>query len=193
MDNGRVLDFQGSNRVTYLDVASGRDCFTVCMRISGGQNARIEKPLVIFQKPKANYNSPSIPDNVDGITYRSSPKGWMTAQMFVNYLWDPNIIQHLDKNRIRTIWIDSCCIYRESMQIVDVLQLSRTELKIFQPNFTSTAQPLDLLLLRSFKPERRKRLGRRRNELVEASKFTSTGRIRNPGKYFFLTTGSRSC
>ena len=37
MDNGRVLDFQGSKRVTYLDVASGRDYFRVCMRISGSE------------------------------------------------------------------------------------------------------------------------------------------------------------
>ena len=50
MDNGLVLKFQGWNRVTDLDVASGRDCFTVCMRSSGGKNTRIEKPLVIFQK-----------------------------------------------------------------------------------------------------------------------------------------------
>ena len=153
MDNGRVLDFQGSNRVTYLDVASGRDCFTVCMRISGGQNARIEKPLVIFQNPNDNYPISGVPDNVDGITYRSSPKGWMTAQMFVNYFSDPNIIQPLNNNRVRTIWIDSGRIHRESMQIVDALQLSRTELKRFQPNCTSTVQPLDQLLLLTFKAE----------------------------------------
>ena len=29
MDNVRVLDFQGSKHVTYADVASARDCFTV--------------------------------------------------------------------------------------------------------------------------------------------------------------------
>ena len=149
MDNGRILDFQDSNRVTYLDVASGRDCFTVCMRISGGQNVRIEKPLVILQNPNRNYLISGILDNVDGITYRSSPKGWMTAQMFVNYFTDPNIIQPLENNRVLTIWIYSCRIHRESMQLVDALQLSHTELKRFQPNCTSTAQRLDQLLLRN--------------------------------------------
>ena len=83
MDNGRVKDFQGSNRVSYLDVVSGRDCFIARMRISSGQNARIEKPLVTFQNPNGNYPISGIPDNVEEITYRSSPKGWMTAQMFV--------------------------------------------------------------------------------------------------------------
>lgn len=42
MYNGRVLDFQGLNRVTYLYVASGGDCFIVRICIFGGQNSRIE-------------------------------------------------------------------------------------------------------------------------------------------------------
>ena len=42
MSNGRVMDFQGSKHVTYADVASARDCFTVCMRISGGLKERLK-------------------------------------------------------------------------------------------------------------------------------------------------------
>ena len=114
MDNGRVLEFQGSNRVAYLDVASGRDCFTVCMRISGSQSARIEDPLVIFQNPNGNCPISGIPDNVDGITYRSSLKGWMIAEMFVNYFSDPKTIQPVDNNRARTTRIDSCRVHNES-------------------------------------------------------------------------------
>ena len=49
MDNGRVLDFQGWNRVTYLDVGSDGDCFTIGMRISGCRNARIEMPWSYFR------------------------------------------------------------------------------------------------------------------------------------------------
>ena len=103
MDNGRVLDFQGSSRVTYSDVASGRNCFTVCMRISGSESARIEKPLVAFSKPERELTISGIPDNIDGITYRFSPKGWMSAKMFVNYFSDSNIIQPLDNNMTRII------------------------------------------------------------------------------------------
>ena len=97
-----------------------------------------------------------------------------------------NIIQLLDNSSIRTIWIGSCRIHRESMELVDALRLWHTKLKRFQPNRVSTAQPLNKLLLCIFKAEWRKRLDRRRNYLVEAGEFTSTGRIRNPGKYFFL-------
>ena len=147
------MDFQDSNRVTCLDVTSGRDCFTVCMSISGGQNSRIENPLVIFQNSNGNYPTADIPDDIDGVTYRSSRKGWMTAQMFANYFSDPSIIQPLANNWTRTLWIDSCRIHRESIEHVDALQLSRTELKRFKANCTFTAQRLDQFLLRTFKAE----------------------------------------
>ena len=85
MDNGHVLEFHGLKHVTYADVASARDCFTVCMRISGGPEGKIEKPSVIFQNPRSNYPITGIPDNIPGITYRSSPKGWISSQLFHEY------------------------------------------------------------------------------------------------------------
>jgi len=75
MDNGRVLDFNGKKRVTYAEVSGGRDNFTVCMRISGGVNGKIEKPFVIFQNRTSNYPMMNVPDDVEGVTYRTSPKG----------------------------------------------------------------------------------------------------------------------
>ena len=48
MDNNNVLDIQGTKYITYSEVSSGRDCFTVCFRITGADGARIEAPFVIF-------------------------------------------------------------------------------------------------------------------------------------------------
>ena len=67
MENGRVLDFQGSRRVTYLYVASSTDYFTFRMRILGGQGAKIEKPLFILRKRTGTTQ-------FHGITYRSPRK-----------------------------------------------------------------------------------------------------------------------
>ena len=33
MDNGRLMNFQGSKHVAYAGLAIARDCFTVCMRM----------------------------------------------------------------------------------------------------------------------------------------------------------------
>ena len=109
----------------------------------------------------------------------------MRAQTPVNYFSEPKIIQTLDNNRIHLIWIDSSLTHRKTIKHIDALRLSRNELKRFQESSTSTAQPLEQLLLRTFKAECRKSWVRIRNKLVEVGEFTSTGRIRNRGKYFF--------
>ncbi len=110
----------------------------------------------------------------------------MTSQIFINYFSDLKIIKPLDDNRTRTLWIDFCRIHNESEELLKALTFSRTELKRFRPNGTSTAQPFDQLLLRSFKAEWTKRWDKKRNEKVQEGEFTSAGRVRNPGKYFFL-------
>lgn len=186
MDNGCVLDFQGEKNVTYAEVSSGRDCFTVCFRISGRNGGRIEKPVVIFQNPNSNYPINGIADDIEGVTYRSSPTGWMSQQLFANYFGSPGIIEPLSGNRTRRLWIDSVRVHNHSDQLEMNLGTCQTELKRFQPNSTTVAQPLDQLLLRCFKSEWRKRWYAKRNELVCEGEYTNTGRVRNPGKYFFL-------
>ena len=68
MGNGRVFDFQDPDRVLYKHVGSG-------MRISGGQNARIEKRLVIFQNLYGNNPISGVADSINRIMYCSSQEG----------------------------------------------------------------------------------------------------------------------
>lgn len=53
-------------------------------------------------------------------------------------------------------------------------------------NCTHLIQPLDQILLRIIKAEFRKRWEKYRADAVVAGIFTSTGRIPNPGKHFYL-------
>ena len=185
-ENGHVLDFQGKKNVTYAEVSSGRDCFTICFRISGQGPGKIEKPLVIFQNPGSNYPIIGLHDNVQNVTYRSSQSGWMNSSLFARYFQDPTIMGALSSGLTRKLWIDSCRIHRSTPELIEAAESVNTQLMRFQPNCTSIAQPLDQLVLRSFKAEWRKKWEKKRNELVLQNNFTSTGRARNPGKQFFL-------
>lgn len=49
MDNGRTLGFKGEQEVKYADVVSGGDPITLMVRLTGGKNARIETPFLIFK------------------------------------------------------------------------------------------------------------------------------------------------
>ena len=185
-DNGKVLDFQGKERVTYSEVSSGRDGFTVCMRITGGIASRIETPLIIFPNQSANYPILGLPDNIEGVCYRTSRKGWLTQALFPEYFKETRVIESLSGGRQRTLYMDSVRVHNETVQLSQSLLLVNTIIKRYRANCTTLVQPLDQMVLRVFKAELRARWENKRAELVLSENFTSTGRVANPGKAYFL-------
>lgn len=186
MDNGRVLDYSGSKRITYAEISSAGQGFTVVVRITGANGGRIETPMVIFQNALRSYPIAGCPDNIDGVCYRSSPKGWMDKDLFGEYFTESRTITALPNERIRKLYIDNCRVHAETVALMDALGTINTELIRFPPNCTHLIQPLDQILLRKIKAEFRKRWEKFRADAVIAGIFTSTGRIPNPGKHFYL-------
>lgn len=76
-DNGRTLEFRGGEVAKYADIASGGQAMTMMVKISGGRRATIEDPMLIFSNSNRSYHIQGLQDNVPGICYGSSPKGWM--------------------------------------------------------------------------------------------------------------------
>lgn len=71
MDNKRVLDFQGKKRITYSEISSAGQGFTLVVRISGTGGGQIEVPMVIFQNNLRSYPIATCPDDLDGVCFRS--------------------------------------------------------------------------------------------------------------------------
>lgn len=138
-----------------------------------------------FRYFSSNYLINGIPDDTEGVKYRSSPRGWMSQELFVNYFASPSIIELLNGNRTRGFWIDSIRAHIYTTELEMGLKTCRTKLKIFEPNCTTTAQPLDQLLPRCFKAQWRKKWYANRNCLVNQEQCSSRGWVRNSGKYFY--------
>lgn len=47
-DNGQTICFSGEHKVKYADVIIGGEGFTILVRVSGGQDSRIETPIFLF-------------------------------------------------------------------------------------------------------------------------------------------------
>jgi len=95
MDDGRCLDFQGSKRVSYAELSSVGEKMTVCVRISGAPEYKIEPALIVFKNQKRSYPIRGVPDNIDGVAYRSQPKGWIDQNLFPEYFKETKIIEAL--------------------------------------------------------------------------------------------------
>ncbi len=85
MDNGRTLGFAGDDNVKYADVVSGGEGITMIVRLTGGKRAQIETPFLTFINKSRNYRLRNLPEDVPGVCYRTSPKGFIDGQTFVEY------------------------------------------------------------------------------------------------------------
>lgn len=82
MDNGKMLGFHGNNDVKYTDVVSGGIGMTMVVCLTGGPSSEICAPFMIFQNEQESYPIRGVPDDVPGVSYRSSKKGFMTWKVW---------------------------------------------------------------------------------------------------------------
>ena len=75
MENGRTLGFSGQEEVKYADAVSGGEGMTMVVRISGGCDAKMEAPFMVFKNANRSYPIRGVPDDICGVSYRSGPKG----------------------------------------------------------------------------------------------------------------------
>ena len=108
MDNGRTVGFRVHEKVKYSDVLSGDEGITMMVRISGGVQARIQPPMLVFQNTDASYPIRGVEENVPGVCYRSGTKGWMDNRVFQAWLSEPRAIKKGTFGRKRRLYVDNC-------------------------------------------------------------------------------------
>jgi hypothetical protein len=98
LDNGRTLGFIGDEHVKYADVVSGGIGMTMILRITGGKNAYIRPPFMIFQNSNCSYPMRNLPDNIPCVSYRTGPRGWMYRRFMAEMLAERRAIRLLITN-----------------------------------------------------------------------------------------------
>lgn len=93
LDNGKTLGFCGQDDIKYADVVSGDEGFTMMVRLSGGRDAQIEPPFLVFMETDCNYPICGAPDEVAGVTSRTGPKGWMDTRVLPQWLSERSVIK----------------------------------------------------------------------------------------------------
>ncbi|OWY93114.1 hypothetical protein PHMEG_00037609, partial [Phytophthora megakarya] len=193
-DNGRTLGFIGETQIRYADVVSGGEGMTMVVRISGGQNARVLPPMMIFTNSAGNYPIRGVPDNVDGVSYRTGPKGWMSKKKFREYLTEPRAMRKDWKGRKKHIFLDNCSGHLSNDECPQELLELKAELRYLSANATDLCQPADSFVIAKIKDVWAQKWNQRKIDLIEGGKWQNnkrndgswSGKLRNPGKSFFL-------
>ena len=185
------VGFTGEQDIKYADVVLGGESMTMVVRISGGVNALIEIPFIIFMNKDRNYPIRGVPDDIPGVPYRSGPKGWMNRTVFPQWLNKKRIIQPLPSGRQRLLYLDNCSGHAYTEDVINSLFSVRTKLLFFPPNSTHLVQPCDSFIIHKIKRAWTTRWDHYKMEKIkEGSWKDKSGRSANPRKTFFLRLAS---
>lgn len=197
MTSGKIVVQKGSKRVKSMDVVSGTEGFTVVVIIKGGKEARLEPLFVIFKNKGSKYPIQGVPDNVPGVSYRTSPAGFMTSRIMNELLrssksWGRSTQFNPRENRVLTL--DNVSSHMNSADIAK--NECNTDLLYFPANTTHLLQPADQFVIKTFKDIFRQMWDDYLLDAIKTKKFQQkisadgtvigSGKIRNPGKSYSL-------
>ena len=124
---------------------------------------------------------------MDGVAYRTGPKGWMDKAVFPQYFAERKVFKPLPNQRKRILFVDNCGGHSTTPELKEALRNSKTELHFFPPNATDLGEPADSFVIQKLKDAWRLRWDKYKMEVVAKQGFTEgSGKIPNPGKSFFL-------
>jgi hypothetical protein len=194
MDNGKTLGFRGDDDVKYADVVSGGESMTLVVRITGGVDAHIEAPMIIFQNPGRSYPIQGVADDIPGVCYRTGPKGWMDRTVFPQWLMERRAYQPDLYGRTKTVFLDNCGGHNSTPDLEAALDRTRTKLAFLPPCSTDLCQTADSFVISKIKDAWTSRWEQKKMELIDENAWSNasrkgsagSGKLRNPGKKFFL-------
>lgn len=88
VENGRTMGYCGDLQVKFAYTVSRGEEFTVVVLLSGSLDARIDSSFTFLYKKDRNYPIRNIPDNLDGVSYRTGPKACMETTLMIQWLSD---------------------------------------------------------------------------------------------------------
>lgn len=187
VDNGRTLGFSGEEDVKYADVVSGGEGMTMLVRLTGGRNGCVAAPFLVFQNKDRRYPIRGVADDIEGVSYRTGPKGWMDTVVMPQWLREPRAIRKLQNDRKRVLFVDNCSGHNATAELETALHDINTEIRYFPKNATDLVQPCDSFIIQKIKLAWSTRWEAHKMSLIQSGMWRqSSGKLPNPGKRFFL-------
>lgn len=195
-DDGKTLEFAGDKHAKYADVVCGREPITIMVRLSGGRDATVHPPMLIFKNGARSYPVRCVPEDVPSVCNRTGITGWMDEAAWKDWQSEPRAIKLLENNRRRVLYVDNCSSHTDGDSIQKCLRNITTTLQILPPNATHSIQPAGSFIFQEIKEVCRKLWDEckfgciKTREWMDSANGKSSGKIRNPGKSFFLHLAS---
>lgn len=142
--------------------------------------------MVLFKNEERSYPIRGVPDNVEGVTYRTSPKAWTDSKTFPLFFQEPRSYQSDPQGRKKYLFVDNFSGHNLIPQLEQTLANVSTKLLYFPPNATHLIQPADSFIISNLKEKWRKCWDFKMQNMIENNEISNSGKISNPGKSYYL-------
>lgn len=121
----------------------------------------------------------------------------MDNRVFKEWLEEPRAIRALPDRKKRVLFVDNCSGHNENESIALACAAINTELRKLPANATDLVQPADSFLISKIKDAWRRVWDQYKLQMINEKRWMpevegSSGKLRNPGKYFFLELAALS-
>ena len=123
--------------------------------------------MIIFTNANSNYPIRGLEDSIPGVSYRTSPKGWMNQSIFSQYFMEPQAYQLDYHGRTKYVWVDNCTAHNMTSTLAAILAQKWTTLKYLPICATHLCQPADMFLISNIKEAWTKRWEAKKSELIQ--------------------------
>jgi hypothetical protein len=155
---------------------------------------------MIFTNENCSYPIRGVADNIGGVCYRSGKKGWMDQRVFREYLGERRAIWGDLQGRVKTLYVDNCSGHLSDEECTEELSKINTRIRFLPANATDLCQPADSFVIAKLKDIWSRKWNEKKLELIEGSEWQDkmrkdgawSGKLRNPGKEYFLKLASES-
>eukprot|EP00171_Calliarthron_tuberculosum_P023739 IDg23739t1 len=187
LDDTFTLARIGTAKANYMEVVSGTAGMTMALRMTGGVDAKLEAPFLVFRHGKRTYPIQGSPDNVPGVSYRTQPSGWMDSKTFNMWLREHRAISALPNGQQRVLFCDNAKGHTLSDETLASLVAINTLLRKLPPNATHLCQPLDSFIIREIKAEWRKEWFKEKKLRTLAGDFANiSGKVNHPPRSWYM-------
>lgn len=129
-DNKHTLRFSVDKGVKYSDVVSGREGFTMDLRLTFCHDAIILPPFMVFQNVECNYTIQNVPSTVPEASNHTEKRDWMDRTVMSQCLSEGRLIILIPNHRC-ILYPDICrgraCTPKRRAALAKI----RTEIRFF--------------------------------------------------------------
>lgn len=188
---GNTLGFGEKKQPEFAEIIEGARPMTMLVRVSGGKDAKVGAPVMIFQDAERTYPIPGVADDVPDVCYRTSPTGWVDTAVLASCFGEGSGISSLPDGRKRVIFMEPSTWLPFAKELAKPLDGSNTELRFFPRNGGGLMQPVDTGIREKIKELWRDGWQQMKTRMIDLGVWNGEGRdtsgkMFNAGPRFFL-------